>query len=51
LGFPTEKSRELFAASFFAPSTNSPAMNTDPATLKNLPLFRIQPCFPESPSA
>ena len=30
------------AASSFAASTNSPAMNTDPATLKKLPLFRIR---------
>jgi hypothetical protein len=43
------KSNKARPASSFAASTNSPAMNTDPATLKNLPLF--QPCFPERPSA
>jgi hypothetical protein len=37
-----KKPRELSAASSFAASTNSPAMNTDPAILKNLPLFRIR---------
>jgi hypothetical protein len=37
-----KKPHELSAASSSVASTNSPAMNTDPATLKNLPLFRIR---------
>jgi hypothetical protein len=37
-----KKPRELSTASSFAASTNSPAMNADPATLKKLPLFRMR---------